>query len=112
MMDISDGLALDLWRLARASNVRVELQSLPLHADARRAARAGGHSALWHGLHDGEDHELLATLAPAAWARTDISGVSVIGRVSRGTGLFLSGSLLGAGGRLWDPSEGGYRHGR
>lgn len=112
MIDVSDGLALDLWRLARASGVRVDLERLPLHPDARRASRAGTRSALWHGLHDGEDHELLATMAPAALARASLRGVKVIGVVRRGTGLFLSSGLLGEDGRMWNPLEGGYRHGK
>ena len=53
-MDISDGLALDLHRLCRASGVAAELDSIPLLAGAtpRQA------------LHDGEDYELLYTAPP------------------------------------------------
>ncbi|MDP6538549.1 MAG: thiamine-phosphate kinase [Planctomycetota bacterium] len=111
MMDVSDGLALDLWRVARASGVRIVLDRVPLHRDARRAARLDGRSALWHGLHDGEDHELVATMSRTAWARARLPQTSVIATVRRGTGLFLSGALLGEDGRLWSPLEGGYRHG-
>jgi len=54
MIDISDGLALDLSRLCRASGTgaRVELARLPLHPAATRSEALGG----------GEDYELLATL--------------------------------------------------
>lgn len=93
MMDTSDGLALDVSRLARASGVRVDLESVPVHQDARRLARRTGRSALQHALSDGEDHELIATFPAAAWARVrDEAGrrfprVRVIGRARRGRGV-------------------------
>jgi thiamine-monophosphate kinase len=60
-MDVSDGLALDLARFARAAGVGVELDAarIPIHADAEELARRDGRSALDHALEDGEDHELL-----------------------------------------------------
>ncbi|MEQ1892463.1 MAG: thiamine-phosphate kinase, partial [Planctomycetota bacterium] len=39
LMDVSDGLALDLARLARASRVRIDLERVPVHRAALRAAR-------------------------------------------------------------------------
>jgi thiamine-monophosphate kinase len=59
MLDISDGLGLDLWRLASASGVAAELDRLPVAegADAERA---------WSG---GDDYELLFALAPAKLER-------------------------------------------
>ncbi|MFN0007530.1 MAG: thiamine-phosphate kinase [Planctomycetota bacterium] len=106
MMDISDGLAWDLHRLARASRVRIDLDldAVPVHADARRAARIDRRGALDHALHDGEDHELVATLA-----RSRISAFRTIGRVSRGTGLWIHGTDVVT--RRWKPSEGGWKHG-
>lgn len=54
MMDVSDGLAIDLSRLCRASEVgaRIEIARLPLHPAATLGEALGG----------GEDYELLATL--------------------------------------------------
>ncbi len=75
MMDVSDGLAWDLYRLARASGVQVRLDvgAVRIHPDAERAAEEGHHgravSAVERALHDGEDHELIATLDTEAWAR-------------------------------------------
>lgn len=117
MMDVSDGLAWDLHRLARASGVRIDLdlERVPVHADARAAGLRDGREALDHALHDGEDHELLATLPASrvALARGRIRGLASIGRVSRGSGLWLHGSLHGSRGeaRRWKPSEGGWKHG-
>lgn len=57
MMDISDGLALDLSRLCSASGTgaRVELEAIPVHPAA----------TLDEALRGGEDYELLATLPSA-----------------------------------------------
>ncbi len=64
-IDISDGLALDLSRLASASRCGAVLQarSIPVSAAAERVARATSNtSPLDHALADGEDFELLLAL--------------------------------------------------
>lgn len=53
-MDLTDGLALDLHRLAAASNVAAELDRIPV--------RRG--SSLDQALYGGEDYELLFTIPP------------------------------------------------
>jgi len=67
-MDVSDGLSLDLSRMATASGVGacVELDAVPVSRAARElAARANdGSSALEHALGDGEDFELLMAVPP------------------------------------------------
>ncbi len=114
LMDVSDGLARDLARLAASAGVRVDLEHVPIHADARRSARRSGRSAREHALFDGEDHELVATLSPRA-ARLALAapdrpaGLCAIGRVRRGRGLFLAQAEGGAL-RRWD-GRGGYVHG-
>jgi thiamine-monophosphate kinase len=93
MMDVSDGLALDLWRIARASEVEIVLGHVPIHRDARRAARRSGRSALHHALFDGEDHELVASLPASAVPRAlreaalHCPNFAVLGNVRRGAGL-------------------------
>ncbi|MCA1809525.1 MAG: thiamine-monophosphate kinase [Kiritimatiellia bacterium] len=72
MIDISDGLAADLRRLAAASDTGAQLDpgAIPCSNAARQAG--DGRSALEHALGDGEDFELLFTVAPekaAAMAR-------------------------------------------
>jgi thiamine-monophosphate kinase len=118
MMDTTDGLALDLERLARRSGVRIVLDHVPVHRDAVRAARDGaGRDALWHALHDGEDHELVAGLARADHARVvrearrAVPELATIGRAVRGAGLVLAAELVGCR-RRWSPREGGFVHGR
>lgn len=68
-MDISDGLALDLHRLCKASNVAAELDHVPL---LKRAT-------LDQALHDGEDYELLYTVP----ARVKAPGIP-IGAITKG----------------------------
>jgi len=67
MMDISDGLSLDLWRMCQASHVGAMLVEHDLQHvisdDARRLAESDGRPALEHALADGEDFELLIAAA-------------------------------------------------
>ncbi|HEX5229248.1 MAG TPA: thiamine-phosphate kinase [Bryobacteraceae bacterium] len=76
-MDISDGLALDLNRLCKASGVAAELDVIPLLKGA----------TLNQALHDGEDYELLFTSHKKA------PGIA-IGRITRGKGVRFQGKIL------------------
>lgn len=97
LMDVSDGLLLDLTRLAERSGVAIELDParVPVHADASRLASASGRLPLQHALSDGEDHELIATLprrrfeAQASLLLRHASGMRLIGRVVPGRGVWL-----------------------
>ncbi|MBP7149428.1 MAG: hypothetical protein KBD01_18000, partial [Acidobacteria bacterium] len=111
LMDVSDGLGLDLPRLARASGCgfEVEAAALPLHPGLRPLAP---EPALRAALAGGEDYELLAALPPRAVGpvRRALSRhglpLSVIGRLLPAR----SGGWLVRGGRRsrwpgggWDP---------
>ena len=68
-MDISDGLALDLHRMCKASGVAAELDSVPLLKNA----------TIEQALYDGEDYELLYTAPP----RVEAPGIR-IGSIIKG----------------------------
>ena len=71
-IDVSDGLSLDLSRLAEASGVGalVDLARVPVSAAARRLAdgeagdRSKAERALEHAMSDGEDFELILAASP------------------------------------------------
>ena len=114
MMDISDGLATDLRRLIAASGAGAELA-----ADRIPTARATWHrqdrrSPLDHALCDGEDFELLFTIAPRraaafekAWRRRFRLGCAGIGRITAQRGRI---ELLYPDGRRDVLKVRGYEH--
>ena len=115
LMDVSDGLAWDLFRLARSSAVAAHLEQIPVSAAASRLARKTGRPPESHALHDGEDHELLAAVpgklvgALLAGAPRHCPGLRVIGRCGPGAGLRIG---RGAQALAFDPDGGeGWRHG-
>jgi thiamine-monophosphate kinase len=100
MIDISDGLALDLSRLCSASKVAATVResSIPVHAAA----------TLEEALTGGEDYELLATVPETALEEltadlTDRFGtrLSVIGHITTGQGVTVEGA---DGTRVLDPA--------
>lgn len=70
MIDLSDGLAGDLRHLLRSGNVGAEVlaQSIPISRAARMQAKAesSARTPLLAALSDGEDFELLFTVAAGA----------------------------------------------
>ncbi len=67
MIDISDGVAIDLKRLLKASCVGavVELAGFPLSTQAEKIVKADGAKTWRRILSGGEDYELLFTAPPA-----------------------------------------------
>lgn len=94
MIDISDGLALDLDRMLEASRCGAVLDETLLqaaiHPDAEQLAAQSGQPALEHALHDGEDFELLIALSPDADAATCATlGLLPIGVCTGARGMYL-----------------------
>jgi thiamine-monophosphate kinase len=69
--DLSDGLSLDVARVAAASGCGAVLRAarIPISQAARRSAAGDNQRALQHALHDGEDFELLLAVPPDAAER-------------------------------------------
>jgi thiamine-monophosphate kinase len=70
MIDISDGLAIDLWHICESSGCGAQIDEVSLgnvvHADADLLARKTGRTPCEHALYDGEDFELIVVLADDA----------------------------------------------
>jgi thiamine-monophosphate kinase len=96
MLDLSDGLALDARRIARASGVMIDLNGRAL------AAHGTGEFALT----GGEDHALLATFPPHAVLPTGFTRIGVVAALDDHGGgeptVLVDGHVVeGRGG--WDP---------
>lgn len=101
LMDVSDGLAGDLRHILHASRVGAELlaEAIPVSSAARRRARErpDARPALLAALTDGEDFELLFTVASRdavgvldSWKREfPDTRLSCIGRITSEPGLHL-----------------------
>ena len=100
MIDISDGLGKDAMAIASASNVRFVLQSKLI------PCQPGSN---WeNALRDGEDHELLFTVAAGADCSTLPLDIIEIGRVGEGAPAV---TVVDPDGFLIDGSDLGWNHG-
>jgi thiamine-monophosphate kinase len=99
MIDVSDGLAGDLPHVLNASGVGAELlaSAIPISEQARRAAKSSTKPALLAALTDGEDFELLFTVASRdavplldAWNKQFPSTtLSCIGKITSAKGVVI-----------------------
>jgi thiamine-monophosphate kinase len=64
LIDISDGLAADVWHLCTESGVGAELVAERIPLTPAALASTDGRSPLEHGLRDGEDFELILAVSP------------------------------------------------
>jgi thiamine-monophosphate kinase len=92
LLDVSDGLLQDLGHIAKASSVRIEVDSARVPVPP-----VLGTGGLRHVLTGGEDHAFAATvgphtLLPASW--------TVVGTVAEGAGVLVDGGPYA--GRGWD----------
>jgi thiamine-monophosphate kinase len=101
MIDISDGLASELFHIAKQSDVGITIEEskVPMHPKTREQAIDFGLDPITCALHGGEDYELLFTISPSdLGAVTQMPDVAIIGEVtSKNQGMVLI-------------TEGGNRH--
>jgi thiamine-monophosphate kinase len=64
MIDVSDGLAADVWHLCEESGCGAVLRSADVPIDPAAREMADGKTPLEHALGDGEDFELAFAVAP------------------------------------------------
>ena len=112
-MDVSDGLAGDLAKLARVSGVaaRVEAAQVPL-SDAARAVLAAEPGLIETALSGGDDYEVVCTVPPGqveafrSAAKAAAVTVTDIGEISPGAGT----SFLGGDGKSLAFKQASFSH--
>ena len=112
MIDVSDGLAADLWHILEESGVGAVLGADAIPLSPQAVACRDEMSPLEHALADGEDFELLFTVSPADGeallkARLFTTPLSHIGQITAGRECFLKS----ADGKLISLPALGWKHG-
>ena len=104
MMDLSDGLASDLWQMSRASR-RV------LRVEAGRVPVAPSAGSVYHALTDGEDFELLFSVAERAARRVPRRlGRCPVSRIGTAVRNGVGVELRHPDGRIVRLTPKGFRH--
>ncbi|HID60471.1 MAG TPA: thiamine-phosphate kinase [Hadesarchaea archaeon] len=96
-IDVTDGLAANLWQLAEESRVKITVDrgKIPAHPLAKKFAVQHDFDVDDFVLFGGEDFELLFTVTPKDWRKVQHAlervgtTPTVIGRVSGGKGVFI-----------------------
>jgi thiamine-monophosphate kinase len=82
-VDSSDGLALSLYELSRASGVGFVLDNVPVADEAKRFAECCHICASDLALYGGEEYELVVTVKPECWGDAEADVAAVGGRLLR-----------------------------
>lgn len=108
-MDISDGLGLDAFRLARENHVEIVIDAdrLPIHEATRRFAEVAGLDPVEVALASGEEFEVLLVVDPEDRERVERFGWTVIGEVRP---AFEPGAFVIRDGQKQSVAHLGYDH--
>ncbi len=105
LIDVSDGLSSDLCRLTEMSNTGAEIQIPSIPLEHAHPSEQPGQPAIDRALSDGEDYELLFTVAArkkkrfeAAWQRKFALRLSAVGVMTDQVGIidYVGGDTAGA----------------
>ena len=94
MIDVSDGLAADLWHILEESRVGAVIDERAIPISAAAAGATDNRTPLEHALSDGEDFELLFTVCPddgrKLLERTPMTTpITRIGEITAGSDCYL-----------------------
>ncbi len=110
MMDISDGLASELFHIAKRSKVGIliEEDKVPMHPDSQQMALKFNVDPINAALNGGEDYELLFTINPKDLEVVKyMPDISIIGEVKP---LVEGVKMLSTGGNTFDLKAQGWKH--
>ncbi len=110
MMDISDGLASELFHIAKQSKVGIliEEEKVPMHPDSQQMALKFNVDPINAALNGGEDYELLFTIDPKDMEIVKyMPDISIIGEVKK---LEEGIKMLSTGGNLFNLKAQGWKH--
>jgi thiamine-monophosphate kinase len=96
-IDITDGLAANLWQMSRSSKVKmiIDLEDVPISALVKKFAKRHGFDVEEFALFGGEDCELLFTVQRRKWRQVQLAlkqigaTATAIGRVMKGHGVYV-----------------------
>ena len=106
-IDSSDGLALSLHQMARASNVGIRLDTLPIAPEVESFAKAFSQSAIDLALYGGEEYELVVTMRPAWFGALkrhvrSLLKIGAVGPANQGLTAMHNGRLIEIEQRGWE----------
>ena len=110
MMDISDGLASELFHIAKQSRVGILIEEgkVPIHPDSQQMALKFNVDPINAALNGGEDYELLFTIDPKDLEVVKyMPDISIIGEVKP---LTEGVKMLSTGGNLYNLKAQGWKH--
>ncbi|MGB9714398.1 MAG: thiamine-phosphate kinase [Candidatus Bathyarchaeales archaeon] len=82
-IDSSDGLALSLHEISKASNVGFLIESLPIASEAQKFAEMSGLDLFELAFYGGEEYELVLTISPKLWDKAEKAVKNVGGNLLR-----------------------------
>jgi len=96
-IDITDGLAANLWQMSRMSKAKfiIDRDKVPIHPLAQKFAEHHGFDVEDFAFFGGEDFELLFTVRRRIWEKVQLAlkrvgtNATAIGYVTRGRGVYI-----------------------